>query len=162
MDISLRPVSLKDKGILLNLYQFYKYDFSQYTKEDLNTNGRYEVNIDFFWDGDPRWNPYFIEMSGTIVGFLVVLFENMDTDPDPTHVIYDFLILRKYRRAGIGYTAAVKAFELFKANWKVVQMESNTAAISFWRKVINDFTDNNFTERFRSDINKYIQEFSTK
>lgn len=88
------------------------------------------MNIDFYWGGDPRWNPYFILSSGVIVGFLVVLFENLDTDPDPTHVIYDFMILKKYRRSGLGRTAAKQAFGLFKANWKVAQMESNTSAIS--------------------------------
>lgn len=57
------------------------------------------------WEGDKRWNPDFIELSGIIVGFLVVLFENLDTDPYPTHVIYDFMILQKYRRTGIGQCA---------------------------------------------------------
>ncbi|WP_235857679.1 GNAT family N-acetyltransferase [Paenibacillus albiflavus] len=100
----------------------------------INKEGLFEVNIDYFWEGDKRWNPYLIKLSGTIVGFLVVLFENLDTDPDPTHVIYDFMILQKYRRNGIGCCAAKMAFELFNADWKVVQMEINTSAISFWRK----------------------------
>ncbi|MGG0816119.1 hypothetical protein ABE142_26150 [Paenibacillus alvei] len=61
--------------------------------------------MDYFWEGDKRWNPYFIELSGTIVGFLVVLFENLDTDTEPTHVIYAF---KNYRRNGIGQYAAKK------------------------------------------------------
>ncbi|WP_456290025.1 GNAT family N-acetyltransferase [Paenibacillus sp. AK002] len=162
MGIKLNPVTYKEKNTLSNLYQFYEYDFSLYTNREINKNGRFEVNIDYFWEGDNRWNPYFIEMSGTIVGFLVVLFENLDIDPDPTHVIYDFMILQKYRRNGIGYSAARKAFELFNANWKIAQMENNTPAISFWRKVISEFTNNNYTERFWAERKKYIQEFSTK
>lgn len=131
MEIELIPVSVQEKETLSNMYQFYFYDFSQYTNQNLNDDGRYGVNIDFYWEGDPRWNPYFIVSSGAILGFLVVLFENLDTDPDPTHVIYDFMILKKYRRNGIGRTAAKQAFGLFNANWKVAQMESNTTAISF-------------------------------
>jgi predicted acetyltransferase len=73
-------------------------------------------------EGDHRWKPYLIEVSETIVGFLVVLLENLDVDPDPTHVIYDFMILQKFRRNGIGYTAAIKAFEMYNANWKIAQM----------------------------------------
>ncbi|MGN7356180.1 GNAT family N-acetyltransferase [Paenibacillus sp. SAF-054] len=72
------------------------------------------------------------------------------------------MILRKYRRKGIGHAAAKKAFELYHADWKVVQMANNTPAISFWRKVIGDFTDNKYIETFRSDTMKYIQEFTTK
>ncbi|MGM1045880.1 MAG: GNAT family N-acetyltransferase [Bacillota bacterium] len=162
MDINLVPIRKEEKDELYNLYQFYLYDFSQFTDEDLNGFGKYEITIDYYWEGDPRWNPYFIEISGIKVGFLVVLFENMDTDPDPTHVIYDFMILRKYRGQGIGKAAAIKAFNLYKAKWKVVQLENNTPAISFWRNVIRDFTKDNYIERFRDDVRKYIQEFSTK
>lgn len=93
---------------------------------------------------------------------MVVLFENLDTDPDPTHVIYDFMILKKYRRNGIGRNAAKQAFGLFNANWKVAQMESNTTAISFWRNVISEYSKNSYTERYREESKKYIQEFSTK
>lgn len=60
------------------------------------------------WEGDKRWNPDFIELSGIIIGFLVVLFEDLDTDPEPTHLIYDFMILQKDRRNGIGQCAQKK------------------------------------------------------
>jgi len=162
MDIKLVPVTIEEKNVLSNLYQFYQYDFSLYTNQEVNKEGRFEVNIDYFWEGDKRWNPFFITMAGTIVGFLVVLFENLDTDPEPTHVIYDFMILQKYRRNKIGCCAAKKAFELYNADWKVVQMENNTPAISFWRKVIRDMTNDNYKESYREDVKKYIQEFSTK
>ncbi len=92
------------------------------------------------------------------LGFLVVLFENMDIDPDPTHVIYDFMILQKYRRAGVGRKAAIMAFNMYKAS----QMEENITAISFWRSVINEFKEGNYTERYREERKKYIQEFTTK
>jgi predicted acetyltransferase len=149
MDIKLVPVTFEEKESFVNLYQFYLYDFSLYTDQDVSKDGRFEEDIDYFWEGDKRWNPYFIELSGTIVGFLVVLFENLDTDPDPTHVIYDFMILQKYRRTGIGQCAAKMAFELFNADWKVAQMANNAPAISFWRKVIHEFTSNNYKEIYR-------------
>jgi predicted acetyltransferase len=144
-----------------NLYELYNYDFSLFTQQEINKSGKFEANIDYFWEGDLRWNPYFITIAGNIAGFVVILFENLDTDPDPTHVIYDFMILQKYRRQGIGVVAAIKAFELYQAKWKVVQMDNNTPAIAFWRKVISDYTTNNFTERYREDTARYIQEFST-
>ncbi|WP_332258241.1 GNAT family N-acetyltransferase [Paenibacillus forsythiae] len=140
----------------------YHYDFSEFTSQDINKDGRYDVNINFFWEGDHRWHPYFIEVSGITVGFIIVLLENLDIDPDPTHVIYDFMIMKKYRRSGIGYAAAIKAIEMYKANWKIAQMETNIPAILFWRKVIKDYTRDNYTEKFREDVKKYIQLFSSK
>ncbi|WP_262495504.1 GNAT family N-acetyltransferase [Paenibacillus sp. B2(2019)] len=130
MEINLVPVTFEDKEVLTNLYQFYNYDFSLFTDQDVNQHGEFEVNIDYFWEGDHRWNPYLIEVSGNVAGFVVVLFENLDTDPDPTHVIYDFMILQKYRRTGIGTAAAIKTLDLFKeAKWKLAQMENNKSAI---------------------------------
>ncbi|WP_259348062.1 GNAT family N-acetyltransferase [Paenibacillus polymyxa] len=162
MELKLVPVKPENKDTLTNLYQFYEYDFSKYTNREVNRNGKYEINLDFYWEGDERWNPFFIEVEGSIVGFLVVLFENMDVDPDPTHIIYDFMILQKYRRAGIGRKAAIIAFNMYKANWLVSQMEENITAISFWRSVINEFKEGNYTERYREERKKYIQEFTTK
>lgn len=162
MEIQLTPVTRGEKQILCRLYQFYEYDFSVYTNQEISKNGSYEADIDYLWEGDARWKPYFIEVFGNIAGFVVVLLENLDTDPDPTHVIYDFMILQKYRRHGIGKAAAVMAFDMYQADWKVVQMENNVPAIAFWRKVIGGYTNNQYTERYRDDLKKYIQEFSTK
>ncbi|MEC0238487.1 GNAT family N-acetyltransferase [Paenibacillus dokdonensis] len=162
MDINLVPVTQTEKKLLSNLYQLYNYDFSEYTDQDIQSDGKYEGDIDYFWEGDLRWHPYIIEVSGIIAGFTVVLLENMDTDPDPTHVIYDFMILKKFRRNGIGSAAALKIFSLYKANWKIAQMQANTPAISFWRKVIKSYTKDHYTEIFREDRQKYIQAFSNK
>lgn len=159
--IQLISVTREKKYILQNLYQFYHYDFSQYTEEDINNEGLYDVSLEYFWE-DPRWNPYFIYSDGKIVGFLVVLFENYDVDPDPTHVIYDFMILKKYRRIGFGKEAAMKAFDLFKANWAVAQMNANEPAILFWRNIISNYTNGTYTEVYRKDLNKYIQSFSNR
>lgn len=163
MEINLVPVTFKDKEVLSNLYQFYNYDFSLFTDQDVNQHGEFEVNIDYFWEGDHRWNPYLIEVSGNLAGFVVVLFENLDTDPDPAHVVYDFMILQKYRRTGIGTAAAIKTLDLFKeAKWKLAQMENNKPAIAFWRKVLKDYTKDNYTERYLSDLQKYIQAFDRR
>ncbi len=162
MELKLVRVNSEDKSILINLYELYEYDFSKYTGRDIDRNGKFEVNIDYYWEGDERWNPFFIEVAGIIVGFIVVLFENMDTDPDPTHVIYDFMVLQKYRRSGIGRKAALEAFKMYKANWKISQMESNLPARTFWRSVIEGFKGTNYTEHYVQDRKKYIQEFSTR
>jgi hypothetical protein len=46
MEINLIPVNLEEKRTLSNLYQYYYYDFSQYTNQDIKKDGRYEVNIE--------------------------------------------------------------------------------------------------------------------
>jgi len=161
MEIKLIPIGKERKEVLYNLYQFYEYDFSPYSEIDLGLDGRFSVNLEHYWE-DARWNPLFICYEKQIIGFLVILLENYDTDPDPTHVIYDFLILKKYRRRGLGKSAAIQAFDLYKANWKVAQMKENGPAIDFWRDVVNGYTSGQYTEVFREDRNKYTQSFTNR
>ncbi|MFF2908229.1 GNAT family N-acetyltransferase [Paenibacillus sp. NPDC057934] len=159
--VQLLLVPEDKQKVLYNLYQLYLHDFSPFTGEEINESGLYDISLEHYWR-DSRWNPFFITSGEHIAGFLVVLFENQDTDPDPTHVIYDFMILRKFRRQGLGRAAAKLAFDSFKANWKVAQMSSNEAAVLFWREIIGEYTHQRYTESFRSDQNKYIQAFNTK
>jgi predicted acetyltransferase len=161
MEIKLMPVEIERKEVLYNLYQYYQYDFSPFTEEDLGVDGRFEINLEHYWE-DPRWNPFLICNKEHIIGFLIILFEDYDTDSDPTHVIYDFLILSKYRRRGLGKLAAVQAFNLYRANWKVVEMKTNEPAIHFWRDVVNHYTAGQYTEVFREDLNKFVQSFTNR
>lgn len=161
MPIDLVPIGKEEKQVLYNLYQYYEHEFSPYTNMDIGLDGRFSINLEHYWE-DPRWNPFLICYDKKIAGFLIILFDNNDTDPDPIHVIYDFLILRKYRRKGIGKSAAVQAFNLYKAVWKVVQISENRPAQHFWRDVVNDYTAGQYTEIFREDINKYVQTFNNR
>jgi hypothetical protein len=70
MEIKLLPVTVQEKETLSNMYQFYYYDFSRYTNQDLNDDGTYGVNIDFYWEGDPRWNPWDFTLEDDLDGKL--------------------------------------------------------------------------------------------
>ena len=62
----------------------------------------------------------------------------------------EFFIMQKYRREGIGKEAARQLFTLHKGDWQVHQRENNIPAQEFWRKVINKYTDGQFSERLES------------
>ncbi|RAR44548.1 hypothetical protein [Paenibacillus sp. MDMC362] len=47
MEIELIPVTVQEKETLSNMYQFYYYDFSRYTNEDLNDDGTYQSKRDY-------------------------------------------------------------------------------------------------------------------
>jgi len=47
--IQLVPILEGDKDVLHKLYQLYHYDFSQFTQEDLNSVGLYEVSVEHYW-----------------------------------------------------------------------------------------------------------------
>lgn len=49
--------------------------------------------------------------------------------------------------------AAFKVFDLFKGNWEIRQIKENILAQSFWRKIINEYTNDNFKETFLNNEN---------
>jgi predicted acetyltransferase len=51
----------------------------------------------------------------------------------------------------VGRAAAVALFNRFPGRWEVAQLEANTAAQAFWRRVIGDYTGGDYTERWVDD-----------
>lgn len=58
----------------------------------------------------------------------------------------EFFIMRKYRHHGVGEHVAGYIFDQFPGPWQVGQITENQPAISFWRKVIGRYTQENFQE----------------
>jgi predicted acetyltransferase len=58
----------------------------------------------------------------------------------------EFFIVGKFQGRGVGREVATQLFKRFPGTWEVMQMESNTPAISFWKKVVSDHTAGKFLE----------------
>ena len=71
----------------------------------------------------------------------------------------EFFVMSKYRRRGVGSEAARFAFDRFPGRWEVREMAANTPAQAFWRRVIGDYTGDNFTERRLDDGAWLMQSF---
>jgi len=54
--------------------------------------------------------------------------------------------MRKYRREGIGKTAAFFIFDKFRGVWEVHQLENNQPSQHFWRKIISEYTHGQYSE----------------
>lgn len=50
--------------------------------------------------------------------------------------IAEFLVLPKFRRAGVGTLAARRVFDRHQGEWSVDQLSENVPATSFWRQAI--------------------------
>ena len=136
--------------------QFYMYDFSEYTRYDVEDNGLfapYPYLQDYF-EGDNKF-PYIITADDKYVGFVLVKFTS---SKDRSYFsIAEFFILKKYRHEGIGKAIAIKVFNLHKGQWEVHQRDNNKAAQIFWNKVISEYTEGRFKERLENG--KRIQNF---
>ena len=69
--------------------------------------------------------------------------------------------MKKYRKEGIGKQAAFYLFDLFPGTWEVAELETNLPAQIFWRKVISEYTDNNYLEIRKDNWHGPIQHFTT-
>ncbi|MDP2671934.1 MAG: GNAT family N-acetyltransferase [Candidatus Daviesbacteria bacterium] len=144
MKIELVSVTEKEKHILANLLELYEYDFSEFSNSDLDENGRYGYKyLDSYWQEENR-HPFFIKVDDKLAGFVLV---NKHTYlSDDANAIAEFFILKKYRRGGIGSTAAKQIFDMFPGKWEVTQTNQNKDAQEFWKKVINEYTNGNYKE----------------
>lgn len=143
MNYKLEKIELKDKKVLYNLLQFALYDGSKYIPRNLNEEGEF----DYKW-----FNNYFIDEDrvsylikndeNKLLGF-VMINTNMKIK-EFGHSIAEFLILPSYRRNYIGKKVAFDIFDMFKGNWEVEPIENSEEAYYFWKKTIEDYTNNNY------------------
>jgi predicted acetyltransferase len=148
--IELILVPVDQKPLLSQLMQLYLYDFTDFTGDDIPLDGFYKyAYLDYYWSEPGRY-PFFIEVEGRIAGFVLVR-TTQDEGGSEIHHIAEFFIMRKYRRKKVGQTAAWMTFDYFPGKWQVAEIPENLPAQSFWRRIINEYTDGNFIETTDSD-----------
>ena len=156
MNVQLIKASHEHKTIIKNLMQLYMYDFSEFVDIDVEVDGLFEPykNLDDYWKDTNRF-PYIIQQHEKYIGF--VLVRHIEEQQRDYFSIAEFFVMKRYRRMGTGKTIARQIFDLHKGKWEVFQREANKPAQIFWKKVIDEYTNGNFTERFEDG--KTIQQF---
>ncbi len=147
MKFDLIKVEEKDKNVIYNLMQLYKYELSFFEDETTTfkmlDSGLYELKyIEKYWEEENR-HPYILKCDNEIAGFVLQRFneENMNE-------IAEFFVLNKYRKLGAGTFMANRIFELYKGKWEVRTLLKNERAQNFWRNTIRKFSNDNFTEKY--------------
>jgi predicted acetyltransferase len=144
LDVELAQVGKSAKSVLRQLLELYNYDFSEYDGADVNAHGLYGYRyLDHYWTEETR-HPFFILVDGQLAG-LVLINEHCYIAQEPgSHSIAEFFVMRKYRKKGVGRTAACKAFDMFPGKWEVLQHGQNIPSIRFWETVIGEYTSDRF------------------
>jgi len=138
------------------LFQFFAYDFSEMNGMSVEENGLFLLpkDIDSYYT-EPNYNSFFILVDNKIAG--VAIIKNIIEEN--TNYLRHFFIMRKYRRLKIGQSAVHMLFDMFSGKWRVSQFDFNKSAISFWRKVIERYTNGDYIEIRRVDDKGPQQEF---
>ncbi len=126
-----------DKQTIINLYQFYQYDFSEIDLDDVGTYGLYEKYkyIDSYFTDRAR-ALYFILVDNNLAGFFM-MNKYPYLLPEEVNSIAEFFVMRKYRKSGVGLYAAKYIFDNYPGRIIFEVRKKNLKAISFWNKVID-------------------------
>jgi len=137
---TLRPIPPADRGIITALFQPYLHDIAATSHWPIGTDGLYAYPADLlppYWDAPETHFPYIIYVADEIAGFCLV---RKDPSDGKLWDMGQFFVLRKFRRAGIGYTAFQAATHRHPGQWQVRVLDSNAPAYAFWRNSITQLT----------------------
>jgi predicted acetyltransferase len=103
------------------------------------------------WFGDPNTFPLIIVKGSEPVGFARVLraVASAASAAQP-HIDYrmaEFFIARAKRRLGIGQVAVQLILSRFAGRWEITEYLRNAGAVSFWRRVVANYTRGSYQER---------------
>jgi predicted acetyltransferase len=59
----------------------------------------------------------------------------------------EFFIARPQRRLGVGRSAVPLILDRFAGRWEIVEYQRNPGAVTFWRRVVSQYTGGDYQER---------------
>ena len=132
-----------DFPALEQMLELYQHDLSDIWLQDLDEKGRYGFDLTRHKRAE-RSRAYIARDGLQYVGFALTA-PAIVTRTEGTWM-EQFFILKRYRRSGAGRALARYVLSQHPGPWEVGQMPGNTAAHSFWRRVIGELTSGQFTE----------------
>lgn len=155
MSVEVREASPADRVLIRNLYPLYLHDLSAFTElYDVDERGV------FYPDYLPEWldrpshlmHALALREGGRPAGFALVgqaPYPHMT--PARDYRMCEFFVLKRARRRGVGRRAAQAIFAMFPGVWEVTELPLDTAAVSFWRAVIGEYTGGAFSDALEGD-----------
>jgi predicted acetyltransferase len=84
------------------------------------------------------------------VGFAMVrIGQPLASRPAIDFSMAEFFIARDWRRRGVGQEAVRLIFDRFSGRWHIMEYLRNPGAVSFWRRVVNAYTEGRYQEQVR-------------
>lgn len=135
MKAAIQQITDTNKELFENLFNYYLYELSAYSQEDIGAEGTFEMEDISPYYRDERLYPYFITVNDTIVGFILVtsppyVAEGVD------YSVQELFVLPKYRGTNTAKDAVMQIFTLHPGKYEVGMFKSNVKAVKFWTKLI--------------------------
>jgi predicted acetyltransferase len=162
MKIEVMRASSRDDTTLRNLYQFYIYEFTRFMRHwHINYAGRYtEDDLDEVWY-KPRRSTFLAKVDGELAGFAIVdngVRSEYSNEPE-TVLMVEFFIMAAFQGLGVAEQVAIRLFDLYPGRWEVFELEKNTRAQHFWRRIIGTYMNGQYREAPSPDGKGVVQYF---
>ncbi len=141
-----------DRAWIQSVYREYLDDLNPGTGlfPKLGEVGHRESDLIAHWFGDANTFPLVILRGDDPVGFARVLRAVSGAGASQPRIDYrmaEFFVTRARRRLGIGRTAVQLILSRFAGRWEISEYLRNTAAVSFWRRVVASYTHGGYQEK---------------
>ncbi len=150
--IELVTATLADYPIILNMAQYYAVDLAKYLHADVLSIKNNEYFKSYFTE--PSRISLLIRNGQEDVGFALINSNGFILSTDFN--MGEFFILEKFRKKGIGQQVVDQIWKKYLGRWEVPVIPENIPALTFWRKVIFNFTRGKYLEQIKIvDHDKY-------
>ncbi|MEK3796059.1 GNAT family N-acetyltransferase [Paenibacillus sp. FSL R7-0204] len=136
MMTTIQRITATNKEAFANLFNYYLYELSAYSREDIGTEGTFVMEDISPYYRDERLYPYFITFNETIVGFVLVTSPPYVAE-EVDYSVQELFVLPKYRGTDIAKDAVMQIFKLYSGRYEVGMFKLNLKAVKFWTKLIS-------------------------
>jgi len=142
IDLMIDPAPIAERATLERLLQLYLHDFSAFAAPDgphgdVEADGRFAYpDLERYWLTSDH-QALLMRAGGRLAGF--ALLNGWAPSGEPVdYAMAEFFVLRKYRRIGLGRTAARRIIAARPGRWEVGVAAYNAPALAFWRAALAD------------------------
>nr|WP_086939984.1 GNAT family N-acetyltransferase [Thaumasiovibrio occultus] len=136
---ALNVVAVDDRNehVYANLYQGYAAEFSKFIGDKPDENGLFEI---------------YPKIANEVKGYLLYIdgvpaaLTAIKETPSQHFEICDFYVVPYFRKNKAGKGFISHLFKQLKGTWEIKQVAGADHAVKFWRDVVGDYTDGNYTE----------------
>ncbi|NUP00289.1 MAG: GNAT family N-acetyltransferase [Nonomuraea sp.] len=141
---TVRPVTAADRPTLERLWLMFRHDMAEFQGGLANPDATYHSDRLRSAFEDDDWTAYLFTCGDRPVGFSFVRALS-----GPARVLNSFFVVRGARRSGIGMKAVQEVISRHPGPWQIAFQDSNTVAVTFWRRVATEMAGNTWTEEHR-------------
>ncbi|CAB3740922.1 hypothetical protein LMG22037_06432 [Paraburkholderia phenoliruptrix] len=140
--IELKQAEKADHQLIVNLMQFYNYDFSEWVPLSFADDGFFAIRPKLEYLSSPTTIPLLILIDAQIAGFVIV--DDEVHAAGAQHNIGYFFVARRYRGLGVGTRVVSDLLCKFPGRWQIWHVRENLGAAAFWAKIVPVVSDGKY------------------